>query len=129
MDSRLENADEVLQINVELEKRQELVGDEQEYNTSTEQARQSTVTSQEVVFSTEVMVPPGGVFAVNGKILGNKGLGEYLFQSELPGPDLALCKLENGSIPILVTNSSSTPVVYAKGSIMGHCIPKADADM
>ena len=127
--ANIDYADKVLRVNVELEKRQELVGDEQEYNTSTEQARQSTVTSQEVVFSTEVMVPPGGVFAVNGEILGNKGSGKYLFQSELPGPDLALCKLENGLMPILVTNSSSTPVVYAKGSIMGHCIPKADADM
>ena len=48
--ANIDNADKVLQVIVELKKRQELVGEEQEYNTSTKLGSQSAITSKKVVF-------------------------------------------------------------------------------
>ena len=93
-------------------------------------AKTSSGTRPKVVtLMDEVTVPPQTEIVVRTKLQDNEtnSSGDYLLHSDLPGPDLAFCRMQDGVMPILITNDTNQPCLYLKGQVVGTCIRKEEA--
>ena len=57
------------------------------------------------------------------------GSGEYLFSSNLPGPDLAFGCVERNVMAITIWNDTESPILYQRGTNAGLVIPKDEAQI